>query len=123
VRSLAQTYLPPDTVSDENPPASSHRDQLFPYAPRWMKWMCAALFLYAAVNFVMFMVTLEGIPSRGPGGTYQLRGKDRGYYAVSAEVYHRNRALEARGFSGHWMLFYGAAMTAAASGRKFLQPT
>jgi hypothetical protein len=88
-----------------------------------MKWMCVALFLYAAVNFLTFMVKLEGVPSRGPGGTYQLRGKDRGYYPVPAEVYHRNRALEARGFSGHWMLFYAVAMTAAASGRRHGQPS
>ena len=84
--------------------------------------MCVGFFLYAAVNFVTFIVKLEGVPSRGPGGTYQLRGEDRGYHQVTPEVYHRNRALEVRGFSGHWMLFYAVAMTAAASGRRGVTP-
>jgi hypothetical protein len=50
-----------------------------PWAPRALKWLGG----YAAVNFVLFMLQAFG-----------ARPDD---------------ALQARGFSGHWLIFYGAA--------------
>lgn len=55
--------------------------------PGWMKWLAAALFGYAVVNFVW----CAAFAARGPGGAM----------ANVAAI---------RAFSGHWMAFYAAAM-------------
>jgi hypothetical protein len=55
--------------------------------PRWMRLAFYLLFGYAVCNFVLFMITTIGHP--------QPKG------ATPPSVI--------RGFSGHWMLFYGAA--------------
>jgi hypothetical protein len=58
--------------------------------PTWMKWLTYTFFAYAIVNFAYFFLTTEGAsphPSRPPD-TAILRG-----------------------FSGHWMAFYSAAMS------------
>lgn len=55
--------------------------------PVWMKRTLYALFAYALVNFVLFATQNGG--GSGPGGT--------------------NAPSVVRLFSGHWMVFYGAA--------------
>ena len=56
-------------------------------APGWMRYALYGLFAYALFNFVLFAATSDG--------------KHHGYSAVTPQVI--------RGFSGHWMIFYGAA--------------
>ena len=55
--------------------------------PTWMRMALYGIFGYAILNFVLFMATTAGHP--------QPRGD------APPEV--------VRGFSGHWMVFYGAA--------------
>jgi hypothetical protein len=57
--------------------------------PAWMKWMTGVFFVYAFVNFFLFMLVA---PPRGKGGGVN----------APPEVF--------RGFSGHWMAFYSAAV-------------
>jgi len=56
--------------------------------PRWMKYTISVLFLYALLNFGYFMMVA---PKRGTREINQ----------------HPAPAKVLRGFSGHWMLFYG----------------
>jgi hypothetical protein len=75
-------------------PAKGHLDRS---CPPWMKYMTYSFFGYGLLNFVIFMV--NGSPSSGTG------------FMSPADV---------RGFSGHWMVFYSAALSvlyAAASGQ------
>jgi len=55
--------------------------------PRWMRLAGYVLFAYVILNFVYFMSVSSGHRNSGGAAT----------------------AVEIRGFSGHWMIFYGAA--------------
>jgi len=57
-------------------------------APKWMQYMVYAFMGYAAINFLIFMFFAPGDPT-GSGG-------------MPPSV--------VRGFSGHWMAFYSAAL-------------
>jgi len=64
-----------------------HWDAILADCPVWMRRAIKVIFVYAIVNFLLFMVSTIGQPK--PKGT-----------APPSVV---------RGFSGHWMVFYGAA--------------
>lgn len=55
-------------------------------SPPWMRYALYALFMYAVCNLILFVLTA--------GGNHNSKG-------VTPEVI--------RGFSGHWMVFYGVA--------------
>jgi len=57
-------------------------------APKWMNYMVSVFFAYAMINFVVFMFIAPTGKQHGP--------------STPPEVW--------RGFSGHWMLFYSAAL-------------
>ncbi len=59
--------------------------------PRWMKYMTCFFFVYAFINFLLFMIL-------DLGG----EGTDSSDDGTPSSVL--------RGFSGHWMAFYSAAM-------------
>jgi hypothetical protein len=61
-------------------------DQLLAELPAWARIMVGVLFAYCLINFVSFLWMAHQYPKR--------------------EV---PLALELRGFSGHWMMFYGVA--------------
>jgi hypothetical protein len=94
-------------------------NEIWPLAPRWMKILVSLLGFYAIVNFIvffylMFVVLGGGTPEKESGG-YVLSNHGTVMRQISEEEYHRYRAYMVRGFSGHWMAFYAAAMTMAAS--------
>jgi hypothetical protein len=83
----------------------------FPHAPRWMFWMTGLLFAYALVNFAVFIFLMrEGRPTRREDGTYAVTDHGRVLREIGAEEFHRRQGYVARGFSGHWMMFYSAAL-------------
>lgn len=66
--------------------------------PVWMRRAAVVLFVYAIFNFVVFMATTATTPKQ------------------ARQVKTNENPLEVvRGFSGHWMLFYGAAFAALYS--------
>lgn len=67
--------------------------------PRWLRYAGSALFAYAIVNFILFIVTTGSGPQ--PEGD-----------APPSVI---------RGFSGHWMIFYGAAFAIFTTA--YLDPT
>src|SRR5262249_24616471 len=56
-----------------------------------------------------------GSPVEQPAGTYSLRNHGKLIRSITAADYHRYRGYEARGFSGHWMLFYSLSLTTIVS--------
>jgi hypothetical protein len=68
------------------PGAGGNLDHLLAELPRWARAAVGALFGYALVNFVSFVWSAGQYPKGGVP-----------------------LALEVRGVSGHWMLFYGVA--------------
>ncbi len=57
--------------------------------PAWMKYMTYFFFGYAFINFALFAFSTTGMPKESSPST----------------------ATALRGFSGHWMVFYSAAMS------------
>ena len=57
--------------------------------PKWMRYGISILFAYVVFNFVFFIATVPNRPKKPAGD------------APPSVV---------RGFSGHWMIFYGAAV-------------
>ena len=71
----------------QNVPSQKQMNALLGDCPLWMRRAVKILFAYAIVNFFLFMASTMGHPR--PTGT-----------APPAVI---------RGFSGHWMIFYGVA--------------
>ena len=65
-------------------------------APDWMRYMVYGFFAYAFVNFAIFMVQA---PAKQPPGSPP--------------------PMVWRGFSGHWMVFYSAAMAVLYSAANY----
>ncbi|HEU4560979.1 MAG TPA: hypothetical protein VFS20_24215 [Longimicrobium sp.] len=65
-------------------------DELLRYVPRWVRIAFPVLFVYVLINF--FYVTWQ-LPSAGELRTTTL-------------LIQREEMYDARGFSGHWLLFY-----------------
>ena len=74
--------------------------------PTWMKYMTYCFFIYAFINFAIFLLLTVAHPHA------------KGELEPSAEVLH--------GFSGHWMAFYSAGLAVLTSayyrGLSNLQP-
>ena len=62
--------------------------------PTWLRWLTYGFFWYAFVNFLLFAMA----PHEGEAG-----GKPRLFEDAPPSVW--------RGFSGHWMVFYAAALS------------
>lgn len=68
------------------PPGRGNIEHLLAVLPRWAGILTYGLFIYALVNFGYFMFSTRHYPKHGVPFPIELRG-----------------------FSGHWMLFYGFA--------------
>ena len=74
-------------------------------APRAMRIACVTTFIYAIINFAFFLILMEGGGPEAKKGTFYLETHGQEIREITKEEYHRFRAYEVRGFSGHWMLF------------------
>ncbi|MFC5431087.1 hypothetical protein ACFPTO_20110 [Paraburkholderia denitrificans] len=77
--------------------------------PDWVQALVAVFFAYALFNFYVCLVSMDGNPAI-KAGQYVLENHGRIVRSLSAAEYTSLRARVARGFSGHWMLFYFAAV-------------
>ena len=69
----------------------------------------AVIFVYAIVNFMLFMVATEGGSPTIQDGKYLLLNHGELIREISLEEYSAFKANEVRGFSGHWLVFYYVA--------------
>jgi hypothetical protein len=73
---------------------------------RW-NFYCSGFF-YAFINFAFFMIGNIGTPDI-IDGKFVLHNHGRIIKNLTEQQYHHYKALELRGFSGHWIAFYGIA--------------
>jgi hypothetical protein len=72
--------------------------------PTAVRAVVVVLFVYALVNFAVFMARNEGKP-RIENGEHVLKYKSHFVRTLTAEEYELQRRWEVRGPSGHWMFF------------------
>jgi len=80
---------------------------LFRHVPPWLLALAIVSFGYAMVN-ASFFVLGGGTPAMR-GGQYLLENHSALVKTLTEQEYHLALADEPRGFSGHWMLFYGVS--------------
>ncbi len=66
--------------------------------------LCVATFLYACVNFGIFMMQVEGSTAQ-KDGQYYLHNHGTKIRDITVAEAQQHRRLVTRGFSGHWLLF------------------
>jgi hypothetical protein len=82
---------------------------IFKDVPQWLKILALVGFVYAIINFLLFMATQSGTPDFREG-QYILHNRGEVIKILTEQEYHHYKANEVRGFSGHWLAFYGMAM-------------
>ena len=66
----------------------------------------AAIFIYAMLNFALFILSTQGGSPSIQEGKYVLQNHGRVVREITEAEYVAFRANELRGFSGHWLVFY-----------------
>ena len=82
---------------------------LYRNSPKALVGFAFAVYLYAILNFFLFMGSMSGSPAR-QGEKYILSNHGKLIREITFEEFKLYQRKEAIGFSGHWMLFYAAAM-------------
>jgi len=77
--------------------------------PTWLTIVAIVGFYYAILNFVLFIFSQPGTPSI-KGGQFVLENHGQLIRTLTQKEYHHYKANDIRGFSGHWIAFYGVAM-------------
>ena len=93
--------------ADHNNPITSFK-AIFKHTPPWISTIAIGGFYYAIINFVLFLTSQEGSPDI-VDGQYVLRDHGQVLRSLTREEYQFLLANQVRGFSGHWIAFYGLA--------------
>jgi hypothetical protein len=95
-------------VSLRNKYGGSLTQQDIPKAalPAWAWRLVYAAAIYTAVNFALFFSNSVGGSPDIRDGRYVLADHAKIIRELSEDEYHIQQAYVARGFSGHWILFY-----------------
>jgi hypothetical protein len=89
-------------VIKRNPSAADLRE-LF---PAWVVALATAIFAYAIINFLVFMLATHGASPSIRDSKFVLQNHGRLIRELTPGEYTSLRANELRGVSGHWLLFY-----------------
>ena len=81
---------------------------IFKETPTWMTIIAGAGFFYAIINFLLFFASHGGTPDI-KDGQFILQNHGQLIKTVTEQEYYHYKANEVRGFSGHWIFFYGFA--------------
>jgi len=81
---------------------------IFRQTPTWLTIIAIGGFFYAIINFMLFMTSQHGTPGI-QDGQYILHNHGQLLKTLTEQEYHHFKANEVRGFSGHWIAFYGIA--------------
>jgi hypothetical protein len=87
-------------------PTAEKPKRILGLVPRGWRYLVAALFYYAAANFVLFMLASGGGSPHQHGDAYHLVRHGRVVRALTREEYEAAKVWVVRGFSGHWLVFY-----------------
>ncbi|MEX6690173.1 hypothetical protein QTN47_21870 [Danxiaibacter flavus] len=82
---------------------------VFKNTPTWLTIIALAGFFYATANSALFATGQPGVPGI-QNGHYVLQNHGQVIKTLTEQQYHHYKANEARGFSGHWIAFYGIGM-------------
>lgn len=74
--------------------------------PNWVAVVGIVLFVYAIVNFFLFMLYSEGGSPAVQDGRYVLVSHGKLIRELTASEFTALKANVLRGFSGHWQFFY-----------------
>jgi hypothetical protein len=83
---------------------------MFIGTPKWLTIIAIVGFYYAVANFMIFMVLIHNGSPAIQDGQFVLQNHGQVLSAISEKEFHHFEAVETRGFSGHWIAFYGLAM-------------
>lgn len=81
---------------------------IFKETPTWMTIIVIAGLFYAFINFMLIFASQSGIPSI-KDGQFILHNHGHLIKILTEQEYHHYKAKEVRGYSGHWIVFYGVA--------------
>lgn len=81
---------------------------IFRQTPNWLAIIAIGGFFYAIINFMLFVISHHGTPDI-QDGQYILHNHGQLLKTLTEQEYHHFKANEVRGFSGHWIAFYGLA--------------
>ena len=81
---------------------------IFKQTPAWLSIIAIGCFFYAIINFMLFMTSQPGVPDI-KDGQYILQNHGHLIKTLTEQEYHHYQANTVRGFSGHWLAFYGLA--------------
>ena len=90
---------------------------LFKISPKPLILLTFIIYIYAILNFFLFMGSMPGSPTEKEGG-YILSNHGKVIKEISFEEFKYYQRKEAIGFSGHWMVFYSAALLLSYPFRK-----
>ena len=74
--------------------------------PQWVAVLGGAIFVYAFVNFALFLLQSEGGNPMVENGKYLLMEHGKLIRELTPTEFTALKANEVRGFSGHWLVFY-----------------
>jgi hypothetical protein len=80
--------------------------ELVGLVPRRVRLVAIVGFVYMLVNFALSIVRIGGSPL-AKDGHYYTANHGTITREISEAEYRRLESVEVRGFSGHWMVFYG----------------
>lgn len=87
------------------------QSKLLRCVPLGLRIACGTAFIYAFINFMLFIALMEGGSPSVKNGKYILHSHGHKIRDITKEEYQRFRAYEVRGFSGHWIIFSIVPMT------------
>ncbi len=76
--------------------------------PAPVRAAAGAVFVYAILNFGLFIREMSRGSPMARDGRYYRADHGRIVGEIPEAEYRRLQAIEVRGFSGHWLVFYGA---------------
>jgi hypothetical protein len=74
--------------------------------PIWANALVVATFVYAFINFALFILHSEGGSPGVKDGMYVLQNHGRLIRQLSQQEYELYKVYAVRGFSGHWLFLY-----------------
>ena len=81
---------------------------LFKDSPTWLTIIVGVGFVYTFINFALYHYSYIGMPDI-MNGQYVLQDHGSITKTLTEQEYHYYQAKQLRGFSGHWVVFYGMA--------------